>query len=133
MTLTIEPGDAILKMDTRGRVRTPPERREALLAQFDQSGMSGQKFAAWAGIKYPTFANWLQQRGKRAQKIEKEKPVRWLEATMASPTDEKELKGLEGERLIVHGPGSVRMEIGNASQAKLAVQILRGLGAETAC
>ena len=120
-------------MDTRGRVRTPPERREALLAQFDQSGMSGQKFAAWAGIKYPTFANWLQQRGKRAQKIEKEKPVRWLEATMASPTDEKELKGLEGERLIVHGPGSVRMEIGNASQAKLAVQILRGLGAETAC
>ena len=62
MTLTIGPEDGqLLKQDTVGRIRTPRERREALLAEFDRSGMSGQKFAAWAWIKYTTFANWLQQ------------------------------------------------------------------------
>ena len=68
MTLTIAPVDGqILKRDTAGRVRTPRERREALLMEFDRSGMSGQKFAAWAGMKYTTFANWLQRRRKQPQ------------------------------------------------------------------
>jgi hypothetical protein len=59
MTFTIAPVDGqILKRDTAGRVRTPRERREALLTEFDRSGMSGQKFAACAGMKYTTFANW---------------------------------------------------------------------------
>jgi len=34
-----------LKRDAAGRVRTPREHREAILKEFDQSGMSGQKFA----------------------------------------------------------------------------------------
>ena len=56
MTTTIGLTDGIIKLDTRGRMRTTRERREALLAEFDRSGMSGQKFSAWAGIKYPTWA-----------------------------------------------------------------------------
>jgi hypothetical protein len=32
---------AILKTDALGRVRTPRERREALLEEFEKSGMSG--------------------------------------------------------------------------------------------
>lgn len=35
----------LLKQDTRGRVRVPRERREALLAEFARSGISGAKFA----------------------------------------------------------------------------------------
>jgi DNA-binding transcriptional regulator/RsmH inhibitor MraZ len=47
----------VLKTDTRGRVRVPAERREALLDEFEKSGMSGAKFARLAGIHYATFAN----------------------------------------------------------------------------
>ena len=35
----------LLKSDTLGRVRTPAERRERLLDEFERSGLSGQKFA----------------------------------------------------------------------------------------
>ncbi len=42
--------DQILKTDTRGRVRVPPERRAALLAEFERSGLSRRrKFAELAG------------------------------------------------------------------------------------
>jgi hypothetical protein len=88
MTLTIAPVDGqILKRDTAGRVRTPRERREAILKEFDQSAMSGQKFAKWAGIKYPTFANWLQQRRKQRQAqvpagAEAADALRWVEAVV---------------------------------------------------
>jgi hypothetical protein len=49
---------SFLKQDVKGRVGTPAERREALLAEFERSGLSGPKFAALAGVKYQTFAWW---------------------------------------------------------------------------
>jgi transposase-like protein len=52
----------VLKQDSRGRVRVPKERREALLAEFERSGLSGAAFARMAGINYQTFANWRHQR-----------------------------------------------------------------------
>jgi len=39
-------------------------RREALLDEFERSGSSAARFARLAGIKYPTFANWVHQRRK---------------------------------------------------------------------
>ena len=52
-TMNMTPTDeAILKTDVLGRVRTPRERREHLLDEFERSGLSGQKFAVLAGIKY---------------------------------------------------------------------------------
>jgi len=67
MTLTIAPVDGqILKRDVLGRVKTPREHREAILKEFDQSGMSGQKFAKWAGIKYTTFITWVQKDRREA-------------------------------------------------------------------
>jgi hypothetical protein len=117
-----------LKKDVLGRVKTPRERREALLAEFDRSGMSGQKFAAWAGIKYATFAHWRQQRRKqqgKASKPPRKNPVRWLEAVVAknAPAPESASSGTVG--IIVHGPGGVRIEISDAKQVSLAVQLLR--------
>ena len=52
----------VLKQDGRGRVRVSAQRREALLDEFERSGVSGAKFARLAGIKYATFANWVLQR-----------------------------------------------------------------------
>ena len=60
MTPTTLP-DEILKTDAMGRVRTPKARREALLGEFERSGVSGQKFAALVGVNYQTFASWVQQ------------------------------------------------------------------------
>jgi hypothetical protein len=37
-----------------------------LLAQFDKSGMTGKRFAAWSGINYQTLCGWLQKRRKAA-------------------------------------------------------------------
>jgi hypothetical protein len=48
----------VLKIDARARVRVPVETWEALLDEFEKSGMSGARFARLAGIKYTTFANW---------------------------------------------------------------------------
>lgn len=48
--------------DRQGRVRTPRRRREALLAEYDRSGLSQAAFARRAGVRYPTFAHWVQER-----------------------------------------------------------------------
>jgi len=42
----------VLRTDTRGRVRTPVERREALLDEFERSSMSAMAFAKLTGINY---------------------------------------------------------------------------------
>ena len=48
--------------DRLGRVRTPRSRREELLAEFERSGLSQAAFARRAGVRYPTFAHWVQER-----------------------------------------------------------------------
>ena len=137
MTLTIAPVDGqILKRDSAGRVRTPRERREAILKEFDQSGMSGQKFAKWAGIKYTTFANWLQQRRKQGQaptgaKVPEE--VRWVEAVRGSRPRQKPGMKPMAVGLIVHGPGGVRIEIHEEKQVDWAATLLRHLGVSGPC
>jgi hypothetical protein len=81
----MEPGSEILKVDEVGRVRTPPEKRQAMLAEFDRSGMTGAQFASFAGVRYPTFMNWLQKRRKEAGQNDQMATARqdhphWLEA-----------------------------------------------------
>ncbi len=50
----------VLKTDVLGRVKTGAGQREAILDEFERSGLSGTKFAAVAGIKYATLASWVQ-------------------------------------------------------------------------
>ena len=54
-----------LKTDVLGRVLTSAERREALLDEFEKSGVSGKQFAALVGVNYQTFATWIQSRRRR--------------------------------------------------------------------
>ena len=63
MTDTTTTG-AILVQDTLGRVRTPREKREQILDEYERSGMSGAAFAALVGVKYSTLAWWIQRRRK---------------------------------------------------------------------
>jgi len=63
---TTEVVDDGRRRDRLGRARTPRQRREELLADYDRSGMSQAAFARRAGVRYPTFAHWVQERRKEA-------------------------------------------------------------------
>ena len=62
---SMNPEPIILKTDGLGRVRTPLAQRELMLDAFERIGLSGMKFAALHGVKYSSFANWVQQRKRR--------------------------------------------------------------------
>ena len=64
MTSPIRASD-ILQQDARGRVLVSAARREALLDEFERSGSSAMRFARLAGLRYSTFANWVQARRRR--------------------------------------------------------------------
>src|SRR5688572_10643804 len=114
----------ILKADTRGRIRVPREKREKILAEYDSSGLSAPQFAEMAGIKYPTFASWLQKRRRQTQSAQlapaPANPVRWLEAVVG-PTARS--KGLS-----VHLPQGVLIEICDPAHIDLAAALIRAVG-----
>ncbi len=120
----------MFKTDALGRVRTPAERRERLLDEFERSGMSGVKFAEFVGIKYQTFATWAQLRKRRSAatkspvKADATKQVRWMEAVIQqaqSPTDQNQ------NPLVVHLPGGARVEITEVEQVTLVAALVRAL------
>jgi hypothetical protein len=141
----------VLKRDMLGRVAYPRAQREALLDEFERSGLKGRPFAQVAGIKYQTFANWVQQR-RRARgecavtpRLEQPaasdqpaaRPLRLVEAVLAQviPTTEDtpvaaplSLSGKDhNSGLEVLLPGSARMFVRDAGQAELAAQLLSHL------
>ncbi len=128
MTTLPETGETILKTDSKGRVQTPPERREKLLEEFERSGLSGAKFAALAGIKYQTFAAWAtrrrKQRGLPPAPTTKAKPAQWLEAVVREAS---------GSASAVAAPLKVRLSMGawielsDFNQVGLAAALVRAL------
>jgi len=129
------PGQTILKTDARGRVRVPVERREALLDEYEKSGLSGKKFALLVGIKHQTFATWAAKRRKergtvgikrsQVQRSAEAVPkLKWVEAVV-----EKDdiVPGLNQKALSVHLPGGARLEISDSRQVMLAAELLRAM------
>jgi hypothetical protein len=124
LTLPPKAGDqssraGLLRLDTRGRVRTGRERREALLAQFDRSGLSGARFARMAGIKYPTFAGWLHQRRGRDAGPKRPGSVTWVEAAVPPEPAARPLR--------VQLPGGAWMEPASPAQCRDAALLLKEL------
>ena len=123
-------GERLLKMDTRGRVRTPAKRRRALLKEFAGSGLSARKFAAMVGVRYSTFAHWVQRFREEGGEIAAvaavptEAPVRWMEAIVE---DRRGPGAAEASGLCVRLPGGAQLEIAAVGQVKLAAQLLRAL------
>jgi len=85
MTNTQSGKEVVLKVDTEGRVRTPKEKQEEIVAACGGSGMTGQQFAAFCGVKYSTLMSWVGK-ARRANKPggETGKPggLSWVEATL---------------------------------------------------
>lgn len=120
--------DRVLKVDAAGRVWTPREQREAVLDEFERSGLPATKFAAHVGVKYPTFASWVQARRRRrgdADMATAREPaaLKWVEASVAGADTEAKAT----RALVVHLPGGGRIEVNDLAQAALAAQLLRVL------
>lgn len=106
-------------MDSKGRVRTSREQRRRILAEFERSGLSAAQFARRTGLKYSTFAFWVQ-RYRRMKRPARRSPLRLLEAVVDSaPT---------AAALQVQLPGGARLEIREASQVPLAAALVHALG-----
>ena len=121
-----------MKQDSRGRVRVSWERREALLAEFERSRLTGAKFAALAGIKYSTFANWVRQRRKAPATAMEEVvdevavtptgPVRLFEAVVEGRAETVLPTAVEG--LLIELPGGSRVRVGSPLQLQLAAELV---------
>lgn len=81
--------DEVLKTDVLGRVRVKKARRNALLDEFERGGTSAQAFAKMVGVKYQTFASWVQKRRRARQQYP---PV--TKALPAAPASVLSLRGL---------------------------------------
>jgi hypothetical protein len=119
--------ETIIKADVLGRVKTPKERREALLDEFEKSGLTGQKFAEVVGIKYPTFATWVQKRRRQRgayPAVKRPRQLRWLEAVVEAGQSGGDKNPLP---LVWELPGGAKVQITDARQAALAAVLLRAL------
>jgi transposase len=118
----------LLKTDVLGRVKHTREQRERILDEFERSGTSGPKFAELVGVKYQTFATWMQERKRRGRAYRKTKSqaktaaqVKWFEAVVRQGTTPG------GSGLLLHLPGGVRVELANNRQVALAASLIRAL------
>ena len=102
-----------------------------MLDEFERSGLSGQKFAEFAGLRYQTFATWVQKRRRQrgAYPAQNDPPkaaqtLRWLEAVVDGAQTRSDK---ESPALPVLLPGGARLELTCAAQIPLAVALFREL------
>jgi len=119
----------LIRMDATGRVRTNASQREALLDAYESSGLSGPEFAVRHGVKYQTFATWLQKRkrsngGYPALAVhdgEKAFPL------LLAEVERQESSPPPAIPLEVQLPGSSSTAIHDKAQLGPAVELLRQL------
>ena len=129
MTSTPEPEAAgqILKTDKLGRVQVPPERRDAILDEFERSGMTGTAFAERYGIKYQTFASWRRKRKKRAQDRDSS-AKQSAEFLLIETAGSEPSASAPSDALEIELAGGALLRIRSQGQAALAAELLRTLG-----
>ena len=120
---TTTPEPSLIKTDVLGRIHRLPEQRERILDEYERSGLSGPKFAAFCGVKYQTFASWLLRRKQQRNAAPHPKPqrkaanqVRWLEASVQPAT-------ACPQGLLLQLPGGVRVQVSNEHHIALAAAL----------
>ena len=115
----------VLKTDNRGRVRTPADRREVLLDEFERSSLPATKFSQLIGVRYQTFATWVQKRRQsRSALPEPGVPMRFAEAVLEADVPQKPPVVL---RVML--PGDAAMELSRHEQMPLAAALIKALAA----
>jgi len=119
-------GGELIKTDCLGRIRVSPEHREKILDAFEASNMSGQKFAEHSGVKYQTFASWVQKRKRERNEYSSKAPI--APAALIGTLAEIELQPSEGNSAIsVELPGGARLTLSNPEQTALAAALINNL------
>ena len=82
-TATMELVETGETRDRLGRKITPLARRAELVAAWQQSGLTQAAFARREGVRYPTFANWVQQARQTGERTASGTPkVRFAEVQL---------------------------------------------------
>jgi transposase-like protein len=110
-------------MDTRGRIRASKEQRRLILAEFERSGGSAAQFAKVAGLKYSTFAAWVQ-RHRRCQPSKLARQVRLLEATVDQTASIEDAKS---SGVVLRLVGGAEIQITDSKQIPMAAALVRAV------
>jgi len=114
----------VLKRDVRGCVRTPLDQREAMVGEFERSGLPGTQFAKLVGMKYSTLMAWVERKRRlRSGRAKEHKRPVFAEAVMASPGAQSVADGA----LVLRLPSGVTIEIKDRGQVSLAADLLKAL------
>ena len=128
MTSTTESEGAVIRSDRRGRMLVSPEQREALLDEFERSGMSGMAFCKLHGLVYPTFATW---RKKRRERPEPGSPA-FAEVVVGENAVPSRQSGRSAP-LRVSLPSGAVIEVSGRDQLPLLVELLSSLTRQRPC
>ena len=130
MTSIVDPdGEAarLIRSDTEGRVLVAADQRDALLDAFEQSGQSAMAFCRQHGLKYPTFATWVQKRRRGSGPAH----PRFAEVTVDLPATVEPPVVPEPMRITL--PDGTRIDIACRKQLGWAVELLRHLSPLRSC
>lgn len=125
-------GEVFIKTDCLGRLRVSTEHRERLLDAFDASGMSGQKFAEHCGVKYTTFATWLQKRRRKRNdyplehKAPPEALLQYLAEVEITPEDAPG-NSVSSGCLTIDLPGGAAFVLNDLRNVTLAAALINSL------
>ncbi|MFD0893733.1 hypothetical protein KBB96_09945 [Luteolibacter ambystomatis] len=133
MTSIVDPGGGpgLIRSDSRGRVLIEPTQREALLDAFERGGQSAMAFRRQHGLKYPTFATWVQKR--RRDRLEPE-PVQhsFAEVVVDAPM-EPSVQAAVAEPLRVTLADGTRIEVASRKHLAWVAELLRHLTSTRPC
>jgi hypothetical protein len=114
--------DSLVKFDRRGRLRYAPEQKAALVEAYAVSGLSGPKFAALHGVKYQTFAAWLQKRKRAGSSRGLPAPAGLALVEVEGPSSRP-----DGDALLLLLPGGTELHVVSHAAVPLAAALIREL------
>jgi transposase-like protein len=114
-TGTTELIDTGERRDTLGRVVVPKERRQELVSAWRTSGLTQAAFAKREGVRYSTFAHWVQQATKKAP-VARSPRVKFTEVALPPSL---------APALEVRLPDGTLLRGGNAAELAKLVRALR--------
>ena len=136
---TTNPDTALIKVDCIGRIRTTPKHREALLAAFERSAMGGPEFCSHHGIKYQTFATWLQKHRRATGAYPSISAARQRPPLLALSFAEVEIPEASSlpcppvESVQIRLPGGASLHFASSCQLPLIASLLRELNSPRPC
>jgi len=116
----------VLKRDKVGRVRTPVEQQEVLVAEFLRSGLSAIQFAGLVGVRYSTFWTWVKNRREGAARTKRRaaKKQRFVEVVVAE-AERNPVQQAAPLHIVL--PGGATLSLVHREQVLLAAELIKAL------